>query len=136
MGYQDAAKGRIKLAKALSRTKFSISVAPNCPDPQVHSPTSPKTLHFRPSLPHIHSLRSLKALREYPKSTRRKRTKPLMQNTFRAGQLFKFSSAFLSNPQGRASGAAVLFCELTQSQYNANMATERFMKGANGARGC
>ena len=114
-------------------------IAPNearsGPDPHVHSRTSPKSLHFTPPEPHIPSPRSPKSLRGLPISTRRSAAKFLSENDITTSQLFKDSSVKSQTLKAPPAQALFSCCELTQSQYRANMANSSLNKGSDGATG-
>ena len=117
----------------LQTGQIALYEARNGPDPHVHSHTSPKSLHSTPPVPHIPSPRSPQSLRGLPISTRPYDAKSLSQNNLFWNQLFNVSSVLsqsLKTPM-----ALVLFsdCELTQSQYRANMASFSLNKGSDGA---
>ena len=109
--------------------------APRGPDPHVHSRTSPKSLHFTPPEPHIPSPTSPNSLRELPISTRSSAAKSLSQHDLSTNQLFNDSSVQSQTLKAPPALALFSYCELTQSQYRANMANSSFDKGSDGATG-
>ena len=113
----------------------ALEDARNHPDPHVHSRTSPKSLHFTPSEPHIPSPRSPKSLRQLPISTQPTAAKCLSPHELWPHQLFKHSSVQSQNLKAPQAQALFLYCELTQSQYRANMANNSLNKGSDGATG-
>ena len=113
----------------------ALEHARNHPDPHVHSRTSPKSLHFTPPEPHIPSSRSPKRLRQLPISTLPIVAKSLFQNDLPTHQLFKHSSVQSQTLKAPQAQALFLYCELTQSQYRANMANSSLNKGSDGATG-
>ena len=119
----------------LQTRQIALYEAQSGPDPHVHSRTSPKSLHFTPPEPHIPSPRSPKNLRQLPISTRLSVAKCLSQNDLLTNQLFKDSSVQLQTLKAPPAQALFSCCELTQSQYRANMANSSINKGSDGASG-
>ena len=125
---------RFEGSSGLQTRQIALYEARGGPDPHVHSRTSPKNLHFTPAEPHIPSSRSPKSLRGLPISTPSYAAKSLSRNDLSTRQLFKASSV-QSQTLKAPPAPALFYCELTQSQYIANMTHSSLNKGSDGATG-